>query len=330
MDNLFKATSSNELNKLFESSAGKIVVLFFFTKTNPDCRKTVPFFEKCAMRHTISHFCIVDIDRFEGNNRFVNNVNNLPKVDTYYEGDNLGSWQISTEQDIESAVRSSEQHMIIKNNNKNNMANPNSNMNMSNQMSNINPMQIQQQILNNAQMSNPSQFQFLMQNPMVLQQMVQKQMQTVQQQQMMQQMMQSQVPNMMNGMNMNGMMNMPNMSGVPNMSNMLNSNMPNSVSMLNTSTDSAGSVLPTFQQMQQMFQIFQMMQQMGILNTNSSAEIPTELNVGQQQNQQYNQQTQQTQQIPPQEIPNQNEMILPNGDKLVPLPNGKYGLVRKS
>ena len=58
-------------------------------------------------------------------------------------------------------------------------------------------------------------------------------------------------------------------------------------------------LMPTAQQLQQWFQIFQMMQQMGMLNMNAKPEAPDETT------------------------------ILPSGDKIIPLGNGKYGLIKK-
>lgn len=63
--------------------------------------------------------------------------------------------------------------------------------------------------------------------------------------------------------------------------------------------------MPNAQQIQRMFNIFQMMQQMGILNNQNI--LPT---------------TNQKDKI-------EDEIILKNGDKLIPLSNGKYGLIKK-
>jgi len=59
--------------------------------------------------------------------------------------------------------------------------------------------------------------------------------------------------------------------------------------------------LPSLEQMQQMFQIFQMMQQMGVLQTSPKTTAATHDGIIQ----------------------------LPDGDKIVPLADGKYGLIRK-
>ena len=66
--------------------------------------------------------------------------------------------------------------------------------------------------------------------------------------------------------------------------------------------DSFANSLPSMQQMQQMFQIFQMMQQMGVLNTEVKV-----TNKG-----------------------DEDEILLPDGRRIVPLSNGKYGVIKKS
>lgn len=63
--------------------------------------------------------------------------------------------------------------------------------------------------------------------------------------------------------------------------------------------------MPNAQQIQQMFNIFQMMQQMGILNNQNI--LPTNSHKDKIE----------------------GEIILKNGDKLIPLADGKYGLIKK-
>lgn len=82
--------------------------------------------------------------------------------------------------------------------------------------------------------------------------------------------------------------------------------------ILQQSQSTPQAIIPTIQQMQYMFQIWETMNQMGILKTNVSPKpIPTDKNslvaqtVGQ-------------------------EIILPSGDKLIPLGNNKYGLKKRT
>ena len=84
MDNLFIITDSNQLQKVFDNGQEKLIVIMFYSKNNPDCRRAKQFFEKSAMNHNISLFCIVDMDKFEGESRYVNNVNNSLKFHVFF------------------------------------------------------------------------------------------------------------------------------------------------------------------------------------------------------------------------------------------------------
>ena len=195
MDNFIKVSNANELNKIFDSAQDKLIILMFYTKNNPECRRAYNFFEKISMNHTITLFCFIDTDKFDGESRYVSNINNMPKFDCFFMGNSIGTASISTEKEIEQLVMYGEQYVInySKSQNQMNQMNQNmgsmskQNMSMMNQTPQINMMQIQQQLLNTAQMQNPQYFQYLMSNPLALQQAVQKQYQTLQQQQMMQQ-----------------------------------------------------------------------------------------------------------------------------------------------
>ena len=321
MDNLMKIFNADQLNKIFENAKDKLIILMYYTKNNPECRKALSFFEKSALNHNLSFFCVIDMDKFEGESRFIKNINNMPRFDFYYNGNTFGSYLTSNEKEIEQTVRSGEQYAMSQMNMKNNNTNQNimnqniMSQNMIGQVPQINAMQIRQQILNNAQMQNPVQFQYLMQNPMFLQQLVQGQIQSMQQQQIMQQplqqIMQPQIPiaTPITGMNTN--------FATPIAGTGINTNFatPITGTGLNSNFANSNGILPTFQQMQQMFQIFQMMQQMGILNTPPATNV-VENNVSE---------TKQTI-----TTDTDNAILLPNGDKLISLSNGKFGLIKKS
>lgn len=317
MDNNFmKIVSSDELNKIFENAGDKLIVLLFFTKNNNDCKRALSAFEKSALNHITSIFCVIDTDKFHGESRYVSNISNMPKIECYYCGNSLGSYPISNEREVEQIIRSGEQYVITQNNMRNNGSNQNNMMNpmgmvnqmtpQLNQMPQANLMQIQQQILNNAQMQNPMQYQYLMQNPAVLSQLANKQMQMLQQQQMMQTQMMPQMGqlNQMPQQNFFNQMNplmpsMPTVNPTPIVTptTPINPNLP---------LGTTNNAIPTLQQMQQMFQIFQMMQQMGVLNTQAAAPEPIK------------------------ETTTDNTLVLPTGEKLIPLGNGKFGLIKKS
>ena len=303
MDNLVIITDSGQLNKIFENAGDKLVVLMFYTKNNPDCRRAKSAFEKSALNHSISYFCIIDMDKFEGESRYVKNISNMPKFDCYYQGNAIGSFMSANEKEIEEGIRTGERYVMMQTNTKNNMSQNSMGgmMNMNQMQQQINPVQIKQQILNNAMMQNPMMANQLIQNPLMLEQLVQRQIQQIQQQQMMQQQMMPQMP----------MMNMPN----------TNTAFANTTAIpaLNTITQPTIStnpnVLPTLEQMQYYLKIFTMMQQMGILNTNTLNNLPMQDAVPKSQ---------------PNTADPDSTIVLPSGDKIIPLPNGKYGLIKKS
>ncbi|AYV85281.1 MAG: hypothetical protein Satyrvirus9_7 [Satyrvirus sp.] len=321
MENFYKITNSRQLNKTIENSKDRLIVIMYYTKNNSDCRKALVSFEKSAHNHTTSIFCVVDVDNFEGDSQYINNINNFPKFECYYLGNSFGSFSTSNEKEIESGIRSGEQYVMTQNNMKNNYAtqhlNPNPNPNP---MSQINYAQIQQYILNTAQMQNPTQYQYLLKNPTVLQQEVNRQMQMLQPQQL-QQLQQPQQPQQPQQSPQQFIQpTFPQQQFVQPQIPVIPYTMSQPVCQ---NQQDVTSILPTFQQMQQMFQIFQMMQQMGILNTSNQPVQPVQpvansINSTDPGNLNKN------------ILQSENEIILPSGDKIIPLSNGKYGLVKKT
>lgn len=249
MENLFIVTNPEQLNKIFETSQDKLVVLMFYTKNNPDCRRGKSTFETIALNHSISIFCIVDIDKFEGTSRFITNTNIMPHFDCYHMGTIFGTFGFTNQRDMEINVRSGEQHVMTQNNMKqmNSMGMPNSQLLVGNNANNM-----------------PQATQNYYKPPPMMSQQQQLMMDQYRQQMMSQpipQLYQPQPPD-----------------------------------------QKTQFVLPTLQQMQQMFQIFQMMQQMGVLNTKEPVKEP--------------------------EKTPDNIISLPNGDKLIPLADGNYGLIK--
>ena len=110
----------------------------------------------------------------------------------------------------------------------------------------------------------------------------------------------------------NPMLNMQSALGVQLQSQSQSQAQLQSIATPAESSSIASVVVPTFHQMQQMFQIWETMNQMGILKTT----------------------------VPPKSVPIQSnsyvgktvkdEITLPSGDKIIPLGDGKYGLIKKS
>ena len=313
MENLIHIVDATQLNKIFDTVQDKLIVLMYYTKNNPDCKRAKMSFEKVATNNNLSIFCIIDVDKFQGESRYVTNISTMPSYNCYYMCNSLGTFYGVSEKEIDTMIRSCQQYVITQNNMKNGSQ-------FNNQQ--INQSQIQQQILNNAMMQNPLLAQQFIQNPMLLQQYTQKYIQSLQQQQMMQQ----------NMPNTNGyvpyfqpqMQQMPQSQifpqssmnlrrdTVPDIANYVPPTIPHDVqNPMNTITNSSNHQMNTVQNDMQSglntLPTLQQMQQMGILN------IPNNQPINKQES---------SEQIG-------NEIILPNGEKLISLSNGKYGLIKK-
>lgn len=267
MDNFFRINNTNELLKIFENVGNRLISILFRTdhSHNIDCTKTLQAFEKSSKMNTTTFFCIVETDKIKIDSvkYFNSKINNCSKIEFYYLGNLIDICISSDEMEIENHVKKNQQYVMIQNNSKNGISN----------IQQLNPTLIQQQILMNAQMTNPQYFQYLINNPLSLQQLVQKQLLQSQNTPVIQQ---------------------PNVTFVPN-------NIP---TPSNNHNDSI--FVPTPQQMHQMFQMFQMLQQMGVLNMNIPKNVIED------------------------NINKQSDFIeLPNGDKVIKLANGKYGLISK-
>lgn len=300
MGEVIKITTSDELNKIFENSNNNLVVLMFYTRHNSNCKRSLQYYQNTAANHTTSILCVVDTDNFKGDSRFIKKIDTMPKFDYYYMGNSIGSHTSCGENDIEEGVRSAERYVMTQNNSLNNNHNNQTNQFPVNNLSSANTsvIQIQQNILSQAMATNPSYYQYLMNNPHVLQQMIQQQMNQMGNN--MSHMMPGTMP--VNAMPSNAMpASIPN-NAMPNNA-MPTGNPPMANQMLNQ--NATDDTLPSFQQMQRMFHIFQMMHQMGVLNMN----VPVN---------------------DPKPMEDDNAILLPNGDRVIPLANGKYGLIKKN
>ncbi|MEM0354157.1 MAG: hypothetical protein QXW79_01110 [Thermoplasmata archaeon] len=256
MNNFFIIIDSNQLGKIFENANDRLVVLMFYTKNNPESRRAKNAFEKCAMNHTLSCFCVVDMDKFRGESRYINGVNHIPKFDCYYMGQLIGTFTSSDEKEIEMMVCRGEQYIMTQNNMKHNS---------------FSGHVFGGQQIHNQQIRQTHQ---IVQNPYLLDQMVQRQM---------------------------------DVQSVP-LIHPANQEVPQSQLPIFPGKCQGINNLPTLEQMEQLIKLFKMMQEVGIFGTDTgkceSGKRTSNLVDG--------------------------TIVLPTGDKLVPLPNGKYGLIRKS
>lgn len=240
MNRCLKITDANNLLKLIQTKEDKLIVVVFYIKTETYYKKLMVLLEQLANHHVDTLFCLVDIQSFENNDRIVQTHHGLPRIECYYLNNSLGTYWTNEEKDIQSIVKNGEKFV----NNQNSKLKQNT--------FETNYLHSQAMVLNEAQKTNPTYFQHLLKNPLVLQQVVQT---------------------VMNGASMT------------------------QFNHLTTEKET----IPTFNQLSTMFQIFTMMVQMGVLN------IPQTVNDNQN-----------------------NVTLLPNGDKLIALTNGKYGLIKKN
>jgi hypothetical protein len=288
-------TDANQLAKVFDNAVDKLVVIMYTSKSN-ECKKAKNSYDKIISSHPLTIFCTIDVERFEGDSKWFN-ISSIrpPKFECFYNGLSIANLAASQERDIEKLIQYGERHVMTQLNNKNNLNTQNNNNNP------LNPMVIQQQILTWAQ-QNPVIYNQLTSNPQYLQQMVNNKMQQLQMQ-----------------MGMNQTLPTPVMTPtiiptqVPTpplqtttLTTGQNQNVVNQIaSMINT--DAVSNLVPTIQQMLQMFKIFQMLHRMGVLDIDAGVQdVEKELS----------------------EPEMDNVITLPNGDKLVPLPGGKYGLIK--
>ncbi len=320
VDNLYNDIESDaNIKEILTNAQDKLVILMFYSKGNPNSRRLLGHMEKIALNHCLSIFCVINMDKVqERDSRFFNNVT-VPQFDFYYQTNRFATYtNLNTDKDIEQCVRMAEQYVVTQNNSRNNgqnnqsvnMFGSNSQMNTMNQ---INPMLVQQQILNNMQMTNPQMYTYLLQNPMTLNQLTQQQIQQMQQmQQMQKQPMQSGMTNMINMPNVSNMIGMSNMNSIPNTIPQIPTNIAtnqSSIPSIPSLSTNNNDPLPTMQQLEKWFKLFQMMSAMGILNTSATPIIP-EQNQN-QSNDEY-------------EI----EAVLPDGRKIYKLPDGRFGVCK--
>lgn len=117
MDNLIKIFESNQLNKLIENTE-KLLILMFYTKTDPECKRALQFFEKNISNNTFSLFGLIDIDQYTGSSSYVKNINTLPAFYFFFQKKLIGNYQTSSEKGIQQVIKIAEEYVISFLNNK--------------------------------------------------------------------------------------------------------------------------------------------------------------------------------------------------------------------
>ena len=261
-------TNSHELHKIMDEVYDKLAVLFFYTCKNQNCKKAMKAFEKVALMHNISCFFTIDMDKFTGDSKYVQNINNMPTFDCYYMGTNFSSFSSFLENEIDIYVKKAEQYTI-------NMM-KNNQMGQMNQMAPVNQMAPTVQYMQKS-FCNPG------------------------------------WNNMPNSMPNSMPNNMPN--SIPNsMPNSMLNNIPNNIQNIMSPPSNMLEMPTSPENLQKMFQLFHMMQSLGMLappvleTKQNSDTIPYTSGINMEMGKTY---------------------VLPSGDKIIVLSDGKYGLIKK-
>ena len=188
MSSIETIRDSNQLAKVLELSQDKLVIILYYGKGIPQCKYARKAHEQLAMKHTLSIFCMIDIENFEGDDRVINSGSNLPYFDFYYQTAKMGSFQGYDLKELDQRITSNQQYIMTQINQKNNMNqmyNQSAQSGMTHAQIQQNQQQyaqIQSQILNGAMTNNPQLYKQFIQNPQILNQAVNQQLITMQQQ----------------------------------------------------------------------------------------------------------------------------------------------------
>ena len=313
-NNLNVINNSRELEEVFRTHQEKLISLLMISGHNRDSKMAVHVIKRLSEKHTISIFCIINIDNFKGDSRFVEKNGTVPRLECYYAGNKLAIIYGTQEHEYENAINNA-QRMIMGQSTKtrNNqdalqqeldnyiMMTQQSQQYMAPQTQYV-PPQSQQYIAPQTQQYVAPQPQYVPQQDNQQNQFALLMPQNGQQNQFAQLMnqpipqngQQNQFAQLMN-------QSMPQNSQQNQFAQLMNQSMPAS---LGTNSGWPEMALPqnndfmsNMQQMQKMFEIFQLMQKMGLI---SGAE------------------------------PTESTIDLPDGNQVIPLGNGKYGLVKKN
>ncbi|CAH6420410.1 Hypothetical protein MVR_LOCUS123 [uncultured virus] len=362
-ENFFNVASSVNLDQIFDVAGDKLVILMFSSKRITNCQRAYSTFETASLNHLYTIFCVVDMDRFEGDSRYTNGVTSMPRFDGYFKGNLLGSVLAVQDHEIGTFIGNCQRYTVQYNSRPGAVMQNTGGIGMQGTqgmgiqgmgmmpgMQNMGGMQgmgmsvdqmqqRQRSILNQLQMTNPTYFLQLQQNPLMLNQFIHQQM--LYQQQAMQSM-QAMPP-----------IQTPVMPTTPAI-DMVQAQMLMQAQAPSSNTGASDpNALPPLPQIQRMFEIFQMLQRVGALPipevqgsqasmgsvpqpVSTTIKLPAQAYTLAQSPAPV---TPPTPPTPPTQTPSWPEgtitlpdgsAILPDGRQLVLLGNGSYGLVKKN
>lgn len=291
-ENVCQIQNADELEQLIETPSDKLVAVTFIKKGAPDYRKTIASIEKCAYNHGTSMFAIVDIDKIT-RCKYTLNIVKIPQIDCYYKSQLMLTMHPINEKEIALLISDCERQI---------MSGGNKVISQPVQMFNQpNIKQIEQNILNDLRQTNPQIYQYMIQNPAEL---TRRAMNLMQSNRMMHQQSQyfnpvtqpSHIQPIVPPQNIQSVAQPPSTFQIENMGTMYSrQHAQNNVPMF------------TIDQLKEMIKVFREMQELGLLNM-----IMGENTVPK----------------PKPEPTNAKPILLPSGDKIVPLADGTYGIIK--
>lgn len=113
MENPIIIKDCGSLDKIITQVGDKLIVLLFFTKNNPECRKSRVYFDKHAQLNPTIHFCVIDLDNIQGNSKYLGNVNTLPKFNFYFRGSIIGSLSQNDENEFIGLIQKGQRYVLM-------------------------------------------------------------------------------------------------------------------------------------------------------------------------------------------------------------------------
>lgn len=118
MSTIITVKSADQFMKVLENAMDKLVAAMFFLKNNPQSRTARQHFERSMNNNSITIFCIIDMDIFEGDDRMITGIT-VPHCDFYHLSIKIGYYSGSDQKGIEDHIRIAQQYVMKKNNEKN-------------------------------------------------------------------------------------------------------------------------------------------------------------------------------------------------------------------
>lgn len=118
MSTIITVKSADQFMKVLESAMDKLVAAMFFLKNNPQSRTARQHFERSMNNNSITIFCIIDMDIFEGDDRMITGIT-VPHCDFYHLSTKIGYYSGSDQKGIEDHIQIAQRYVMKKNNEKN-------------------------------------------------------------------------------------------------------------------------------------------------------------------------------------------------------------------